>query len=257
LGECILPNILVLITLAAPIPCCRSAVKTNKSDPQGVNQLISYPRRRKKIRIGRGLLTINECSFIIETMRHKDDKKNRAICDAAIELITAHGFAETSMAKIAKVAKVSPATIYVYFENKESLLNATYLFVKQEMSTEMLQGVDPNFPVEKIFKMIWTNYCQYAMKNPVRFAFTEQFANSPMIDRLYKQESSSYFQPLLEMFDRGKKEKVFKDISLEVFQAFTFAPLTGLIKEHFSGGLVLDEEMLETTYKIAWDAVTN
>ena len=55
-------------------------------------------------------------------MRHKDDSKRVAISNAAIELITTIGFAETSMSKIAKAAKVSPATIYVYFENKEDIL---------------------------------------------------------------------------------------------------------------------------------------
>ena len=54
-------------------------------------------------------------------MRHKDDNKHQAICDAAIELITKNGFADTSMSKIAKAANVSPATIYVYFESKEAL----------------------------------------------------------------------------------------------------------------------------------------
>jgi TetR/AcrR family transcriptional repressor of multidrug resistance operon len=190
-------------------------------------------------------------------MRHKDDKKNQAICDAAIELITIHGFAETSMSKIAKAAKVSPATIYVYFENKETLLNKTYLFVKQEMGGELLKGVHQNLSVKQAFELIWQNYYQYAMTNPVRFAFTEQFANSPMVDRLCKEEGLSYFQPLLDLFDRGKKEKVFKDISLEVFTAFTFAPLTGLIKGHLSGEIVLDENMLKAISKIAWDAVTN
>ncbi|AFZ57490.1 TetR/AcrR family transcriptional regulator [Anabaena cylindrica FACHB-243] len=190
-------------------------------------------------------------------MRHKDDKKNQAICDAAIELITANGFADTSMSKIAKTANVSPATIYVYFENKENLLNRIYLLVKQEMSAEMLKGVNQNLSVEKAFKMIWNNYYQYAIKNPVRFAFTEQFANSPMVDRICKDEGLSYFKPLIDLFNRGKEEKVFKDISLEIFTAFTFVPLTGLIKEHFSGALILDEKMLETIYKIGWDAITN
>ena len=51
-------------------------------------------------------------------MRHKDDSKREAISNAAIELITTIGFANTSMSKIAKAANVSPATIYVYFEKK-------------------------------------------------------------------------------------------------------------------------------------------
>jgi TetR/AcrR family transcriptional repressor of multidrug resistance operon len=190
-------------------------------------------------------------------VRHKDDKKLQAICDAAIELITANGFADTSMSKIAKAANVSPATIYVYFENKEDLLNKIYLFVKQLMSAELLKGVKADLPVAKAFEIIWNNYYQYAMKNPVRFAFTEQFVNSPLVDGICKEEGSSFFKPLFDVLQRGKDEKIFKNISLEIFTAFTFAPLTGLIKAHLNGEIVLDRRMLATTYKIAWDAVTN
>lgn len=189
-------------------------------------------------------------------MRHKDDSKQQAICNAAIELITANGFADTSMSKIAKAANVSPATIYVYFDNKEELINKIYLFVKQEMSTELLQGFTQNQSIEVSFKIIWNNFYNYATKNPVRFAFTEQFANSPLVENC-RAESMVFFQPLFDWFQRGVTEKVFKDISLEIFTAFTFAPLTGLLKEHFSGAIVLDKKMLAITYEIAWDAVTN
>ena len=189
-------------------------------------------------------------------VRHKDDNKQKAICDAAIELITANGFADTSMSKIAKAANVSPATIYVYFENKEVLLNQIYLFVKREMGVELYKGVSENLSVAEAFKIIWNNYFQYAIQNPVRFAFTEQFVNSPIVAGC-KDESMSYFLPILELFNRGKDEKIFKDISREIFVAFTFSPLIGLIKEHLSGQIVLDKTTIEATYEIAWDAVTN
>ena len=201
-------------------------------------------------------MTINECSFNLGIVRHKDDNKHQAICDAAIELITKNGFADTSMSKIARAANVSPATIYVYFENKEDLINKLYLFVKQEMSTALLQGIKPNLSTEESFKIIWNNFYTYATNNPVRFAFTEQFANSPLVDGC-REESMNYFRPLLAIFERGKEEKVFKDIPLEIFVAFTFASLTGLIKGHFGGELVLDEKVLATAYDIAWGAVTN
>lgn len=190
-------------------------------------------------------------------MRVKDDKKLQAICDAAIELITANGFADTSMSKIAKAAQVSPATIYVYFENKETLLNEIYLLVKQEMCAELLRGVKSDLSVAEAFKITWDNFYKYAMKNPVRFAFTEQFANSPLVGGICKERSMEFFKPLLDLFERGKDEKVFKDIPLEIFIAFTFSPLTGLIKEHFSGEIVLNKKALATTFEIAWDAVTN
>ena len=190
-------------------------------------------------------------------MRHKDDNKHQAICDAAIRLITAHGFAGVSMSKIAREANVSPATIYVYFENKEELLDNLYVQVKREMSAELLRGVRSDAPVEESFRAIWNNFYTYAIENPVRFAFTEQFANSPLVDRVCKIEGMDFFKPLLDLFNRGKEERVFKDVSLEIFKAFTFGPLMGLIKESLRGEIELDEKTLATTFEIAWDAVTN
>lgn len=190
-------------------------------------------------------------------MRVKDDKKLQAICDAAIELITANGFADTSMSKIAKAAQVSPATIYVYFENKETLLNEIYLLAKQEMSAALLRGVKSDSSVAEAFKITWDNFYRYAMRNPVRFAFTEQFANSPLVGGICKERSMEFFKPMLDLFERGKREKVFKDVSLEIFIAFAFSPLTGLIKEHLSGRINLNKKTLATIYEIAWNAVTN
>ncbi len=189
-------------------------------------------------------------------MRNKDGKKEQAIFDAAIRLIVVNGFAETSMSKIAKAADVSPATIYVYFENKEDMLNKTYSHVKREMGTALAKGLKPELAVAEAFKVIWNNFYKYAVDNSIKFSFTEQFANSPIVDRMRKEEGMSYFQPLFEWFERGVREKVFKDVSPEIFTAFAYAPLIALVKQHFCGDSVLDRKTLTTAYDIAWEAVT-
>lgn len=201
-------------------------------------------------------MTINERSFIIELVRNKDDKKEQAIFEAAIELITANGFADTSMSKIAKSADVSPATIYVYFENKEDMLNKTYSHVKREMAAALAKGLIPELSVADAFKVIWNNFYKYTVNNAIKFSFTEQFANSPIVDRVRKEEGMSYFLPLFEWFERGKKERVFKNMSPEIFMAFAFAPLIGLVKQHFCGEVTLDHKTLKTVYDITWKAVT-
>jgi AcrR family transcriptional regulator len=189
-------------------------------------------------------------------MRIKDERKEQAIFDAAISLITANGFADTSMSKIAKAADVSPATIYIYFENKEDMLNKTYTHVKREIAAAIGKGLQPKLTVEEAFKVIWDNFYKYAVKNAVKFSFTEQFANSPLVDRVHKEEAMSYFQTLFAWFERGKREKVFKDVPTEIFTAFAFAPLIGVVKQHFCGDVVLDTKLLKTVYEITWKAVT-
>lgn len=189
-------------------------------------------------------------------MRFKDENKEYAIFDAAISLITANGFADTSMSKIAKTAGVSPATIYVYFENKEDMLNKTYAHVKKEMATVIARGLKPELSVAKAFKVIWENFYKYTVENAIKFAFTEQFANSPIVDRISKEEGMSYFLPLFDWFERGRKEKIFKDIPTELFAAFAFAPIISLAKQQNCGDVVLDEKTLAKAFDITWTALT-
>ena len=161
------------------------------------------------------------------------------------------------MSKIAKAANLSPATIYVYFENKEDLLNKIYLYVKEQTSRELLKGVKEEISVKDCIKAVWYNFYKYARKNPIYFSFSEQFANSPLVDGISKEESLRYFQPMLDIFERGKSENVLKDIPLEIFGAFTFEPLKILLKQHFSNDFKLTKKNLETVFEIAWDAVTD
>jgi len=189
-------------------------------------------------------------------VRVKDEKKEQAIFDAAIRLITANGFADTSMSKIAKAAKVSAATIYVYFENKEDMLNKTYSHVKREMGIALAKGLRPELSVAEAFKMIWHNFYEYALSNSTRFSFTEQFANSPLVDKVRKEVGMTYFQQLWEWFERGRREKIFKDIPAEIFGAFAFSPLISLTKQHFCGEIKLDQKTLKRVYEISWESVT-
>ncbi|MCB0209130.1 MAG: TetR/AcrR family transcriptional regulator [Anaerolineae bacterium] len=189
-------------------------------------------------------------------MRHKDDSKRDAITNAAIELITTNGFADTSMSKIAKAAKVSPATIYVYFENKEDMLNKLYLMVKRELSEVMLIGYDDSLSVEAAFRLVWENACRYMLAQPIRFAFSEQFANSPLVNRVSREEGSGYYQSVYTLFERGKREGIFKDIPFDVSTAFFYAPLMLLVKHHYNGDLVLDRELQQLVFEITWDALT-
>ena len=50
-------------------------------------------------------------------MRRKDDDKEKSIKEAVVKLILQEGFHGTSISKIAKLAGVSPATVYIYYEN--------------------------------------------------------------------------------------------------------------------------------------------
>ena len=51
-------------------------------------------------------------------MRTKCEEKQEALFEATVKLVNEIGFAASSVAKIAKEANVSAATLYIYYKNK-------------------------------------------------------------------------------------------------------------------------------------------
>ncbi len=72
------------------------------------------------------------------TERSRSQVKTEAILKGAMQEFLQHGYAAASMDKIAKAAKVSKATVYSHFEDKESLFNAVIQdLVKDKFQTVM------------------------------------------------------------------------------------------------------------------------
>ena len=57
----------------------------------------------------------------------KNKTKQDDILEAALELIAERGFHGAPISMIAKKAGVGEGTIYIYFENKDALINELYL----------------------------------------------------------------------------------------------------------------------------------
>ncbi len=66
-------------------------------------------------------------------MRHRDEHKQQALLEATLTEVSEHGFAVTSVARIAKAAGMSPGTVYLYYRDKEALLEATFMEVARRI----------------------------------------------------------------------------------------------------------------------------
>jgi TetR/AcrR family transcriptional regulator, regulator of autoinduction and epiphytic fitness len=68
--------------------------------------------------------------------RSKSAEKSAAILKGAMEEFLKHGYAGSSMDKVAKASGVSKATVYSHFGDKESLFNAVF----HDLAEERLRG---------------------------------------------------------------------------------------------------------------------
>lgn len=182
------------------------------------------------------------------------DKRN-ALVKATIELVNNNGFHATPMSKIAKMAKVSPATIYLYFENKQDLVNQTYIEVKTKYTNYAFETYDENTSVELAFEVIWKRIADFKLKNPENSMFLAQCDNTPMIDEPSRQEGIKHLQPLLDLWNRGKKEGIIKPMSDYILYAHAINPLSFLVISQKRGVFELDKTHIEEAYQSAWNSI--
>ncbi|MEZ7500406.1 TetR/AcrR family transcriptional regulator [Flavobacterium sp. Arc3] len=182
------------------------------------------------------------------------DKKS-ALLNATLTLVNDHGFHDTPMSKIAKLAGVATATIYLYFENKQDLINTLYLEVKASFSNCALKGYDENLPVKKGFEIIWYNIADYKLNQIKEAKFLSQSDNTPMIDEEIRKEGLKHLQPLLDLWEKGKNEGIIKPLSSFVLYAYTIYPLSFLMSMQERNLYTLNEKVLDETFQAAWDAI--
>lgn len=188
-------------------------------------------------------------------MRIKDENKQEAIIRATVKLVNEIGFVSSSVAKIAKEANVSPATLYIYYKNKEDLLVSTYIDIKQNLSMAMLNGFDKQAPIRDIIKKVWFNAFGFISQNPAFFQFTEQFSNSPFSGLVNKKEVEKYFEPMYEVLQRGVDQKIIKDVHPEILASFIFYPILSLSNSRLCETIELNKSNVETAFNLAWDAI--
>lgn len=182
------------------------------------------------------------------------DKRN-ALINATITLVNNSGFHATPMSKIAKMANVSPATIYLYFENKQDLVNKTYIEVKAQYTAYAFANYSPTMAVEEGFEHIWKRIADFKLNASENAMFLAQCDNTPIIDEPSLQAGIKHLQPLLDLWERGKKEGLIKPVSDYLLYAYAINPLSFLMITQKRGAFQLDKQQIEEAYQLAWSSI--
>lgn len=188
-------------------------------------------------------------------MRHKDNNKKENIFLASIQLVNEQGLSQASMSKIAKQAGVSASTIYVYFENKEDMLNKLYLNIKKEMSLQVFQNYDDSISIQSAFELALKNYIEFVKTHRDEFLFAEQFSNSPLLHKPTQAEAALLFQKLFNLFEKGKDQYIFKQVDSSLLHMFMFNPVMQYFKEYFGHRVELKQSRIDEIIRMTWDAV--
>ncbi|MEQ8197234.1 MAG: TetR/AcrR family transcriptional regulator [Clostridiaceae bacterium] len=156
-------------------------------------------------------------------MRRKDDEKQKNIKEAVIKLILKEGFHGTSISKIAKEAGVSPATVYIYYDSKDDMLQDIYREYSEEVYDYLLSSINEKMDGQKIIDVFIRSYYLYIKENEEIFYFVDQFSSCPALSNNCSEKNG--IKDLYSFFDSMKARKVFKDYRNENIAATLFSPV--------------------------------
>jgi AcrR family transcriptional regulator len=185
----------------------------------------------------------------------KSKEKKAALLRATLCLINSGGIQEASMAKVAKMANVSPGTIYLYFENKQDLVNQLYLDTKASFSHYAFKDFEEDLPVKKSFEKIWYNIADFKLNRVEEASFLSQCDNSPLVDNDIRMEGLKHLQILLDLWLRGQEEEIIKKISPYLLYAYTIYPMAFLMNPTTQAHCDLDAKVMNEAFQAAWDSI--
>ena len=190
----------------------------------------------------------------LEMVRIRDDQKERLLRRKAVMLFVKEGFDGLSMQKLARAARVSPATIYIYFKNREDLILQLSAELSKKMADATLDGFDPEMSFEEGMKIQWMNRARYCMKYPEEMHFIEQVRFSPFYEKSLQLTDKRFIEVMSKFGSNAVRRNELKELPFEVFWAIAFSPLYTLVKFHMHHvsmpgrkKFVLTDEILLTT----------
>lgn len=163
-------------------------------------------------------------------MRRKDDEKEKSIKQAVVRLILQEGFHGTSISKIAKLAGVSPATVYIYFDNKEDMLKGIYYEYSEEIFDCLLDSINRELEGRQQIELIIRSYYDYILNHQEIFSFVEQFSHCPSLANSCTGKSGicHIYRLMTEM----KQNRIIKNYSDDNLLAILFYPVKAIAADH-------------------------
>jgi TetR/AcrR family transcriptional repressor of multidrug resistance operon len=196
-------------------------------------------------------------------MRTRDETKEQALREKAVEMIVKEGFDGLSMQKLAKAVGISPATIYIYYKDREDLIVQLWNTEMERMMEASLKGFDPSMHFDEGLKIQWMNRAKFYIENPLSAHFMEQIKYSPYYDLCVKRADIKFTMIMREFVRNAIQRKEVVKLQVEVYWSIAFAPLYSLVKMHMSGRGIggyekfeLDEKTMNQTLKLVLKALT-
>ena len=150
--------------------------------------------------------------------------------EAALKLFSEKGFKETSTANISQLAGVATGTLFLYFENKEELINRLYLESKEEFANYARQGLEEQKTLKAELRHIWDRWIAWSTSHPEKSGFMLHFSATPYISKMTKEASMTNFSFINVIIRKASTDKQIITLSPELLASVIMGQMVAMGK---------------------------
>jgi AcrR family transcriptional regulator len=184
-------------------------------------------------------------------MRIRDEHKEQVVKQKALELLVNQGFEGFSMQKLARAANVSPATLYIYYKDKEDLIVSIGREIGEKLNQEIFKNFDTNASFAEGMRVQWQNRANFMLSHQLEMTFYEQIKSSTFREAISADIVSEFREKMSIFMQNAINRKEVKPIPIEVFWSVAYAPLYNLLRFH-NEGKNIGGQPFEFSNEIMW-----
>jgi TetR/AcrR family fatty acid metabolism transcriptional regulator len=145
-------------------------------------------------------------------MKTKSNEKYYRIINAATKIFAKKGFYQAKVSEIANEAKVADGTIYLYFENKDSILISLFEEQMSRVLDDMREGISKETDAVKKIEKFALNHLKLIEQNKdVAEIIQVELRQSSKFMKEYKNEKfAEYLNLIGDIIQEGQKKGIFK-----------------------------------------------
>lgn len=192
-------------------------------------------------------------------MRPLDPDKREKILNSVYVLTGRQGLASVTISGISKTAGVAAGTLYIYFKNKEEVVQLAYAAVEDKMTQAMYRDFDINLPVRQSLKQIYINMLNYRLNHYDETVFIDQYQQSGYIQLNFSKQLAEYEKqnkPLYDLLEKGQREGIIKALDAIILISFFDGAVrscsTGIIQKLFP----LSQQLIDDCFDLVWRGIS-
>lgn len=186
----------------------------------------------------------------------KDEKKRIAIRNAAIADVIENGLGNATVAKIANQANVSAGTIYVYYPNKEEMLQSIFIEIKSMLHDVMIDAHQSGKSSAESIRLMWFALFYFIFENPNMFAFHEVVSAERILNVQQNGNVSAMAADIHDILQSAINNGTLKSMPLDCIISLLLAPAASLARRMLSSGSK-DMEKASQLFQAIWSGIAN